>query len=83
VWEICSEHFDKHAPKPAIGRGVAPANAVYTVGLYFDADGKPYREHANIVGWQDEPGVPDSQLKHYWMDQAQKMAAQFQYKARS
>jgi hypothetical protein len=37
VWKICTQHFDTHAPKPAIGRGVGPAEVVYTVGLNFDA----------------------------------------------
>lgn len=83
VWEICSEHFDSHARKPAIGRGVGPADVVYGVGLGFDADGKPYPEHANIIGWHDLPNVPDQELKHHWMDQAQRMAAHFSYKRRS
>ena len=79
VWEICSEHFDKHARKPAIGRGVGPASVVYEVGLGFDADSKPYPEHANIIGWHDSIDRPDAELKHYWMDQAQKMAPMFSY----
>ena len=65
IWEICSSFFDKHAPKPAIGRGVGPAKAVFAVGLNIDADGKPYPEHAHIIGWHDPVNVPDSELKHY------------------
>ena len=53
VWEICSKFFDKYAPKPAIGRGIGPVEAVTARGLGFDADGKPYPEHTNIIGWQD------------------------------
>lgn len=79
VWEICVAHFDPHAPKPAIGRGVGPAEAVFAVGLNFDADGIPYDEHANIVGWQDSPGTLDHEQKHIWMDQAQRMAPEFSY----
>lgn len=79
VWEICSEHFDRHARKPAIGRGVGPASVVYEVGLGFDADGKPYPEHANIIGWRDSADRPDTELKHFWMDQAQKMAPRFSF----
>lgn len=79
VWEICSVFFDRHAPKPAIGRGVGAAGLVIAVGLGFDADGEPYPEHANIVGWHDAPGVPDYELKHFWMDQAGKMAPHFKY----
>jgi hypothetical protein len=79
VWAICSEFFDRHAPKPAIGRGVGPAAAVYSVGLGLDPDGQPYAEHANIIGWQDSADLPDNELKHFWMDQAQRMAPQFSY----
>lgn len=79
VWEICSTHFDVYAPKPAIGRGVGPAEAVFKVNLHFDADGKPYLEHANIIGWRDSANTPDSEQKHFWMDQAQRMALAFRY----
>lgn len=79
VWKICTQYFDTHAPKPAIGRGVGPAEAVYKVGLNFDADGIPYREHANIIGWHDGVNIPDSEQKHYWMDQSQRMAPSFSY----
>ena len=41
------------------------------VGLRFDPDGKPYPQHANIFGWHDPGGVPDSEIKHFWMEQAQ------------
>jgi hypothetical protein len=79
VWHICSEFFDKIAPKPAIGRGVGPAEAVFSVELGVDADGVPYPQHANIIGWHDIAGVPDSELKHFWMDKAQRIAPQFLY----
>jgi hypothetical protein len=82
VWEICSVHFDSHAPKRAIGRGVGPASVVTSVGLGFDADGRPYPEHANIVGWFDIPNKPSQELKHFWMDQAQRMAKDFQFASR-
>ncbi|HEU0274644.1 MAG TPA: hypothetical protein VFQ83_08975 [Candidatus Udaeobacter sp.] len=79
VWSICSAYFDIHAPKPAIGRGVGPAAAVFAENLAFDADGNPYPEHANIIGWHDATDQPDEELKHFWMDQAQRMAKQFSY----
>ncbi len=79
VWLICAVHFDVYSPKPAIGRGVGPAEAVFNVNLQFDADGKPYREHANIIGWRDSADTPDNEQKHFWMDQAQRMAARFSY----
>lgn len=79
VWEICAAHFDLVAPKPAIGRGVGPAAAVFDVDLGFDADGKPYLEHANIIGWYDSIDTPDDELKHFWMDKAQKIAPRFTY----
>ncbi len=65
LWSICSAHFDVYAPKPAIGRGVGLASAVFDVGLGFDADGKPYPEHANIIGWYDSLDKPDEELKNF------------------
>jgi hypothetical protein len=82
VWAICSAHFDIFAPAPAIGRGVGPAKAVFDVGLGLDADGKPYPEHANIIGWHDSLETPDAELKHFWMDKAQIMAPSFEYWSR-
>ncbi len=80
VWAICSTHFDVFvAPMRAIGRGVGPASAVFEVGLGFDADGKPYPEHANIIGWYDSLGKPNDELKHFWMSKAQMMAPSFKY----
>ena len=69
VWNIGLVHFDAYAPKPAIGRGVGPASVVFAENLEFDPDGKPYPEHANIIGWQDDADKPDNELKHFWMDQ--------------
>lgn len=82
VWSICADHFDPHSGKAAIGRGVGRAEAVFKEGLRLDADGKPYREHANIIGWWDEPNKPHNELKHFWMDQVQRMAPKFKYFAR-
>jgi hypothetical protein len=79
VWEVCSVYFDVHARKPAIGRGVGPASAIFAEKLAFDADGKPYPEHANIIGWFDAAEKPDNELKHFWMDQAQRIAKHFLY----
>jgi hypothetical protein len=83
VWAICTKHFDTHAAFPAIGRGVGPASAVYAESLGFDADGDPYPEHANIIGWHEEPGKPDNELKSYWIYHAQRMASKFKYMPRS
>ena len=79
VWAICSAHFDVFARMPAIGRGVGPAKTVFDVDLGIDADGNPYPEHANIIGWYDSPGKPKSEIKHFWMDKAQTMARHFKY----
>ena len=79
VWAICAAHFDVYAPKPAIGRGMGPARVVIDVNLGFDADGKPYPEHASIIGWDDSVDKPDYELKHFWMDKAQRMAPSFKY----
>lgn len=79
IWTICSTYFDVHAPKPAIGRGVGPAAAVFAEELAFDPDGRPYPEHANIIGWHDAADKPDDELKHFWMAQAQRIARRFSY----
>ena len=79
LWAICSKHFDAHTDAPAIGRGAARAAVVYAEELSLDADGTPYPEHANIVGWHEEPGRPDHELKSGWMDKAQRMAKEFKY----
>ena len=79
VWSICSTYFDPHSPEAAIGRGVGAAKAVFAEMLGFDADGRPYPEHANIIGWHDATEKPDNELKHFWMAQAQRMAVQFSY----
>ena len=79
VWAICSKHFDAFAPTSAIGYGRGTAQAVLGVNLGLDADGVPYPEHANIIGWDDFFDKPDSELKHFWMEKAQKMAKSFDY----
>lgn len=63
----------------AIGRGVGLASAVFDVDLGFDADGEPYPEHANIIGWDDSLDKRNDELKHFWMHKAQKMAPSFKY----
>ena len=82
TWDICAEHFDRFSPKAAFGRCVGPASAVFSAGLVLDADGTPYAEHANIVGWFDAADTPDSELKHFWMAQARLMAPQFVFTPR-
>ncbi len=82
VWTISSAYFDVHAPRPAIGRGVGRAAAVFAVKLAFDPDGIPSPEHANIIGWHDAADQPDNKLKHFWMAQAMKIAKQFSYMPR-
>ena len=79
VWNICTEHFDPHVPSRAIGRGVGTADVVLAEGLTFDPNGKPYPEHADIVGWYEQPGVPDEELKSSWRDKAQRLAPHFRY----
>jgi hypothetical protein len=82
VWAICSAYFDVHTRTPAIGRGVGRAAAVFAENLMFDPDGKPYPEHANVIGWFDAAETPDSEVKHFWMDQAQRIAKHFSYMPR-
>lgn len=82
LWRICTKYFDSHSPRPAIGRGAAFASVVLAEGLHFDPNGIPYPQHADIIGWYDDPRLPDEELKHFWMDKAQKMAPHFKYSPR-
>lgn len=79
VFAICREHFDPYSKARAIGRGVAKAKVVTDTGLQLEADGVPYVQHANIIGWFDRPDRPDNEMKHHWMYAAKKMAPEFRY----
>jgi hypothetical protein len=79
LWRICRGYFDCHAPKPAIGIGVGKASVVYQEGLDFDPNGVPYPEHADIIGWDSDPSIPEEERKHAWMAKAKQMAPSFQY----
>jgi hypothetical protein len=83
VWSLATRHIDAHSPKPSIGHCVTAASTVFAEKLDFDADGEPFPEHANIVGWHDDSSAPDDELKHFWKNQAQRMAPKFHFKARS
>ncbi len=82
MWNIATRYFDARSPKPSIGHCVASAAAVLVEQLAFDADGRPFPEHANIIGWHDEPSTPDDELKHHWKHQAQRMAPRFFFVSR-
>ncbi len=79
VFAICAAHFDPRSRYPAIGRGVARAQVVMEAGLEVEADGIPYAQHANIIGWFDHPNRDDSEMKHHWMNLAKRMAPEFRY----
>ena len=83
VWAVCSTHVDPRLPKPMIGRGIGPAwSIIRDTGLHMHGDGHPHPYHANILGWHDEPGKPDNEIKHNWKHVAQRIAAHFPYTAR-
>jgi hypothetical protein len=83
VWDICTQYFDPRQRHAAIGRGIGPARVVFEQdGLSFDPDGIPHPTHANIVGWRDEPGRPEKEIKHHWKHAAQRIAAKFPYEPR-
>jgi hypothetical protein len=82
LWAICTAHFDAFVPLPAIGRGVARASIVMDAGLQIDPDGIPYREHANIVGWDILPRGTNEPIKNVWLDRAKAMAQHFRYEPR-
>lgn len=79
VFEICKAYFDLHSRYPAIGRGAAKAKVVTQEGLQVEADGIPFAQHANIIGWFDDPNRDDSEMKHHWMNHAKRMAPEFRY----
>lgn len=79
VWEICRVWYELIGGVTAIGRGEGRARSVTEANLDFDADGKPHPRHANIIRWEDDPSKSKEQLKHFWMQAAQKFAPGFQY----
>ncbi|MGO8693289.1 MAG: hypothetical protein ACLQMF_06390 [Rectinemataceae bacterium] len=82
LWAICNTYIDAVADKPSIGVGTATASVVYAEGLGFDPNGVPFPQHADIIGWSDDPRTPDDEKKNIWMDKAQKMAPHFKYSPR-
>lgn len=58
------------------------AQAILNEKLAFDGNGVPYAEHADIIGWYEEQGREDNDIKHHWKSAAQKVAAKFPYEAR-
>jgi hypothetical protein len=79
IFAICAAYFDPHSRHPAIGRGVAEARVVTQAGLQVEADGVPFAQHVNIIGWFDDPSRDDSEMKHHWMIVAKGMAPEFRY----
>ena len=77
LWDICTKHYDLHQKAPAIGHCVGPSKIIYEEGLDIDPDGKPYPQHANIVGWPD-----GENSKHHQMIKAEAMAGEFKFIAR-
>jgi hypothetical protein len=83
IWAICAANFDAMQRHPAIGRCAANEAVVYGASLDIDTDGKPYPQHANIVGWHDVPGQPEKEIKHLWKNQILLMAPHFKFIARN
>ena len=80
IWQICSEHFDPfNIGKPAIGRGVGPASVVYDQAFSLDPNGDPYPQHADIVGWSNDPNTAYEDKRQWWMIKAKLMAQHFRY----
>ncbi|MBS0614714.1 MAG: hypothetical protein JSS24_16225 [Proteobacteria bacterium] len=77
LWELCRLHYDVFQAAPAIGHCVGPARAVYEAGLDIDADGIPYPQHANIVGWPE-----GEESRNERMNCAQRMSGHFVFKPR-
>lgn len=52
LWAICAAHIDDLASqRTAKARGTCLAADICKERLTFDADGRPHRRHANVVGW--------------------------------
>jgi hypothetical protein len=81
-WSICRKFYDPFSDRPAIGRGISKAQTIYNEGLGIDPNGIPYPQHADIVGWHDDPSQPDDETKNYRMEQAKRIAPQFVYRTR-
>lgn len=81
IRDICLQHFDvyRSPQSPAIGRCTAKANVVIAEGLTIDADGIPYAQHANVVGWYDAPGKAAKDIKHFWKDITVRMSKHFKF----
>lgn len=82
IWDICQRYFDLTSEKPAIGRGVGSVRVVLEQNLKVEADGVPYKQHANIIGWRDEPGMMPAERKSFWKSQAQVLAREFLFRRR-
>jgi len=83
IWEIGAEYFEPFAKRVIIGCGTSISQKVFSEGLSFDANGVPYPEHADIVGWPDDRSQPDEKTKHSRMIVAQRMAPHFRYVPRT
>ena len=53
LWAICSEYVDV-ADARMKARGTVDARVFIEQQLVFDADGKPHRRHANVIGWPED-----------------------------
>lgn len=82
IWAVCRDYIDTPPTRLVIGAGVAQANIVFLESLQFDPNGIPFAQHADIIGWDDPPGIPDTEKKNLWMDKAQRMAPHFKYDPR-
>jgi len=83
LWAICTQHFDAHAPDPAVGCARGLASSCYEQQLSCEVNGVPYREHTNIVGWKTDGPANEDEEKGVWLRQAQELAACFKFVRRS
>ena len=83
LWGICATYIEPEAGLPAIGRCVGMAVNVFAEALSLDPNGEPFFQHADIIGWEDDPSLPDEEKKNYWKAKALKMAPHFKYSPRS
>lgn len=78
VWAICKDFVDnQNNSRFAKARANCTASVYFSEALNFDADGKPHRRHANVIGW------PDHKDKHKLKNIQQKISAQMNLELRS
>jgi hypothetical protein len=80
AWSICHDYFENSLHGELVaGRAENSAQSYVQQGLSFDANGRPYVEHADVVGWHEESGLEYDALKSFWKDACRELAKQSRF----